>query len=256
MKKILFFAFALVAGALAFTSCDPNEKGNTPDNPQEQEIKPAELIGSMWRADSVFIGGEKSPGPHFIVDVISMEKAILNGDTVSYRFEDKHLIIESREMDVEVTEYTGNTAKLKITKDGIEMYVSKLPEWDMENMVLEPKSSDFVGTWKLAYYTMTAASLEGIWNTMGTNPGVETWELREDGTATYHSTFFDETVNGTWSYEYGMIMVKNPAQSHLRDEDDRITVQPLTKNWMGFVRGEDYGGGSVTYYQWYFARVK
>ena len=108
MKKILFFAFALVAGALAFTSCDPNEKGNTPDNPQEQEIKPAELIGSMWRADSVFIGGEKSPGPHFIVDVISMEKAILNGDTVSYRFEDKHLIIESREMDVEVTEYTGS----------------------------------------------------------------------------------------------------------------------------------------------------
>ena len=89
MKKILFFAFALVAGALAFTSCEGNK--NNPDNPQEQEIKPADLIGSMWRADSVFVNGEKSPGPHFIVDVISMEKAILNGDTVSYRFEDKHI---------------------------------------------------------------------------------------------------------------------------------------------------------------------
>ena len=246
MKKILFFALALVAGVVAFTSC--NNGKNNPDNPQE--LKPADLVKTMWRADSVFISGEKSPGPHFIVDIFAADKAILNGDTVSYRFEDKHLIIESREMDVEVTEYTGNTAKLKITKDGIEMYVSKLPEW------LEPNSADFVGTWKLAYYTMTAASIEGIWNTMGTNPGVETWELRADGTATYHSTFFDETVNGTWSYEYGMIMVKNPAESHLRDENDRITVQPLTKNWMGFVRGEDYGGGSVTYYQWYFVRLK
>ena len=254
MKKILFFAFALVAGALAFTSCEGNK--NNSDNPQEQEIKPADLIGRMWRTDSVFVNGEKSPGPHFIVDVISLEKAILNGDTVSYRLEDKHLIIESREMDVEVTEYTGNTAKLKITKDGIEMYVSKLPEWDMESMVLEPQTADFVGTWKLAYYTMNSHTIEGEWNTMGTNPGVETWELRADGTATYHSTFFEETENGTWSYEYGMIMVKNPAQSHLRDENNRITVQPLTKNWMGFVRGEDYGGGSVTYYQWYFVRVK
>lgn len=251
MKKILFFAFALVASALALTSCN----GNNPDDPKEKPLNPADLVKTMWRADSVFISGEKSPGPHFIVDVIAADKAVLNGDTVSYRFEDKHLIIESREMDVEVTAYTGNTAKLKITKDGIEMYVSKLPEWDMENMVLEPKSADFVGTWKLAYYTMTAASLEGIWNTMGTNPGVETWELRADGTATYHSTFFDETVNGTWSFEYGMIMVKNPAESLLSDENDRITVQPLTKNWMGFVRGEDYGG-SVTYYQWYFVRVK
>ena len=224
MKKILFFAFALAAGVMAFTSCN----GNNPDDPKEQPLNPADLVKTMWRADSVFIGGEKSPGPHFVVDIFAADKANLNGDTVSYRFEDKHLIIESREMDVEVSAYTGNTAKLKITEDGIEMYVSKLPEWDMESIVLEPQTADFVGTWKL---------------------------LRADGTATYHSTFFDETVNGTWSYEYGMIMVKNPAQSHLRDENDRITVQPLTKNWMGFVRGEDYGG-SVTYYQWFFVRVK
>ena len=247
MKKILFFAIALVASALTFTACN----GNDPVNPSEQELKPAELVNTMWRADSVFISGEKSPGPHFIVDVIAADKAILNGDTVSYRFEDKHLIIESRKMDVEVTAYTGNTAKLKITGDNIEMYVSKLPEWDMESLILEPKTEDFVGTWKLAYYTMTAASLEGIWNTMGTNPGVETWELRADGTATYHSTFTDETKNGTWSWDFGLLMVNNPAQSHLRDENDRITVQPLTKNWMGFVRGD----GNTTY-QWFFVRVK
>ena len=249
MKKIIFRTLYIVPLyiALTFTACN----GNDPVNPSEQELKPADLVQTMWRADSVFISGKVSPGPHFIVDVIAADKAVLNGDTVTYRFEDKHLIIESRKMDVEVTAYTGNTAKLKITGDNIEMYVSKLPAFDYDAQILEPKTEDFVGTWKLAYYTMTAASLEGIWNTMGTNPGVETWELRADGTATYHSTFFNETENGTWSYEYGMIMVKNPAESHLRDENDRITVQPLTKNWMGFVRGD----GNTTY-QWFFVRVK
>ena len=249
MKKIIFRTLYIVPLyiALTFTACN----GNDPVNPSDQELKPADLVQTMWRADSVFISGKVSPGPHFIVDVIAADKAVLNGDTVSYRFEDKHLIIESRKMDVEVTAYTGNTAKLKITGDNIEMYVSKLPAFDYDAQILEPKTEDFVGTWKLAYYTMTAASLEGIWNTMGTNPGVETWELRADGTATYHSTFFNETENGTWSFEYGMIMVKNPAQSHLRDENDRITVQPLTKKWMGFVRGD----GNTTY-QWFFVRVK
>ena len=151
MKKILFFAIALVASVLAFTSCN----GNNPDDPKEQPLNPAELVHTMWRADSVFISGEKSPGPHFVVDIFAADKANLNGDTVSYRFEDKHLIIESREMDVEVSAYTGNTAKLKITEDGIEMYVSKLPAFDYDAQILEPQTADFVGTWKLAYYTMT-----------------------------------------------------------------------------------------------------
>ena len=43
MRKFLFFAIALVAGALAFTSCDPN-------NPQDPgDVK---LVGTMWRVDS------------------------------------------------------------------------------------------------------------------------------------------------------------------------------------------------------------
>ena len=54
MRKILFFAFALVASVLAFTSCN-GDKGNNPDNPQEQELKPADLVKTMWRADIVFI---------------------------------------------------------------------------------------------------------------------------------------------------------------------------------------------------------
>ena len=219
---------------------------------EPEEFDPAELFGTMWRTDSVFNNGEKAPAPHFIVDVIAMNKAIVNGDTISYRIENEKLICDKGTF--ELLEYKGETA---ILKDGsLKIYVSKLPAWDYDAMIMEPKTADFVGTWKLAYYTMNAVTFEGSWNTMGTNPGVETWELRADGTATYHNTFSGETQDGSWSYEFGMLMVKNPAQSHLRDEYDRITVQPLTHNWMGFVRGEDTGGSNVTYYQWYFARVK
>ena len=247
MKKILFFAMALVAGALAFTSCDPNN----PNNPQEeQELKPADLIGTMWRTDSVFMDGEKSPAPHFIVDVIAADKAVLNGDTVTYHFDSNHLIVDSRDIDFEVAAFYGETAKLK-DPEGVELYVCKLPAFDSESQIFEPKKEDFVGTWKLAYYSMDAHTLEGAWYTMGTNPGVETWELRADGSATYHSTFTGETQNGTWSWEFGLQMVNNPAQSFLIDENDRITVQPLTKNWMGFIRGD-----GTTYHQWYFVRVK
>jgi hypothetical protein len=38
MKKILFFAIALVASALTFTACN----GNDPVNPSEHELKPAD----------------------------------------------------------------------------------------------------------------------------------------------------------------------------------------------------------------------
>ena len=245
MKKIFIFALALVAGALAMTSCDPN-------NPQEeQELKPAELIGTMWRTDSVFMDGEKSPGPHFIVDIIAADKAVLNGDTVTYHFDSNHLMVDGRGIDFEVTAFYGESAKMKDSGAPMEMYVSKLPAFDIEDQILEPKTEDFVGTWKLAYYTMDSHTLEGTWYNAGTNPGVETWELRADGSATYHSTFTGETQNGEWSWEYGLQMVNNPAQSHMQGDDDRITVQPLTKNWMGFIRGD-----GTTYYQWYFVRVK
>ena len=50
MKKILFFALALVAGALAMTSCDPNN----PDNPGDFKIE--EYVGT-WHLDSMVADG-------------------------------------------------------------------------------------------------------------------------------------------------------------------------------------------------------
>ena len=241
MKKTFLFA-AIAAMTLAFTACD----GNDPKNPGEEVLDPAALLNPSWRTDSVKAGGVQQPAPHFYLQILGRPgKAIINSDTVNYSFEGNKLICDHGEF--EVTSYTGTTAVLKDNE--VDIYVSKMPEWGEQFM--EPKSEDFVGTWKLAYYTMDIHSVEGTWYNLSTNPGVETWELRADGSATYHNTYTGETKNGEWSYEFGMKMVENPAQNILQGEDDRITVQPLTTNWMGFIRSD-----GTTSYQWWFVRVK
>lgn len=241
MKKILFFAMLLGASMMAITSCKK-------DKDKEPEVlDPAALLNTSWRTDSVKENGVQQPAPHFYLQILGTPgKAIINTDTVEYSFEGQTLIC--RGYKYEVTSYTGTTAVLNI--DGLQIFVSKMPEFGTQYK--EPKSADFVGTWKLAYYSSSSHMITGeVWFNLGTNPGVETWELRANGSATYHNTFTKVTKNGTWSYEYGMIMVNNPAEAILEGPDDRITVQPLTTNWMGFVRGD-----GTTYYMWYFVRVK
>lgn len=251
MKKYFFFALAVLT--LTFVACNKDDKNN-PETPNNQEVvlDPAALLNTSWRTEGVYVNGEQQAAPHFYLEILGVPvgKALINGDTVSYKFESNKLICDRGTF--EVRDYTGTTAKLW---DGTaEINLTKMPEWGEQFM--EPKPEDFVGTWKLAYYTMSSHSLEGgTWFNLGTNPGVETWELRADGTATYHSTFTGETINGDWSFDFGMKMVNNPAQAILQDEDDRITVQPLTTNWMGFVRGTGTGS-TTTYYNWYFVRVK
>lgn len=219
------------------------------------DLNPADLIGTMWRTEGVYFKGEQSAAPHFYLQILTAEKAAINRDTVSYSFDGNQLNCAGDKY--EVTEYTGTTAKLR--NGDLEINLTKMPELDMDAMIMDPKSEDFVGTWKLAYFTMDYFAEPGYedWHNLGTNPGVETWELRADGTATYKSSFTGETKNGTWSWDYGLLMVENPANGILQDENDRITVQPLTKNWMSILRGVSVGtSSSITYYQWWFVRVK
>ena len=253
MKKYLFMAFALMVGAWAFTACNDKKKDEPDNNSDATTIDAGTILNTSWRTEGVYVNGKQQAAPHFYLQILGVPvgKAVVNNDTISYSIDGNKITCDEGKF--EVLAYTGTTAK--ITDGTIEINLTKMPEWGEQFM--EPKSADFVGTWKLAYYTMNSHSSDGsVWFNLGTNPGVETWELRADGTATYQSTFSGEKKNGSWSFEFGMLMVNNPAQSILKDENDRITVQPLTTNWMGFVRGIDGGGGSITYYQFFFVRVK
>lgn len=258
MKKILFFAFALVASVLAFVSCDKKDKkSDEPTNTEEitTDVNPADYPNTMWRIDSCLAGGEKQRPPHGFIRVLKNNLATFDNDTSEYSFKDGKLIFRGEEFTI---------AGLKkgwahLQARGTDIYLCQLPALDIENQIMDIKASDFVGTWKHAYYVMDSHSMDGSsWYIEGSNPWVETWEFKEDGTCIYKDWFSGETKTGTWSWDYGLNFVNNPLEYLLIDENDRITVQPLTKNWMQILRGyQPIPGSSTTEYKyWWFYRVK
>jgi len=251
MKKFLFFAFALVASVLAFVSCDKKDKKN--DEPSSTTVNPTDYIKTIWRIDSCYVNGEKQRPPHGIIRVLNDKQATFNGDTASYEFKDGKLVFR----DTELTIVKATKTFANLSARGGNVYLSKLPELDTDDIIMEHQASDFVGTWKHAYYSMDAYTPgEPTWHIEGSNPWVETWEFKADGTCIYKDYFTGETVTGTWECDqYQIRFSKNPAEGTVIEEGEPITVQPLTKNWMQILRGTG-SGSTTTYYYWWFYRVK
>ena len=248
MKKFFIFAFAFAASALVFTACEKGD-GITTD------VNPADYPNTMWRIDSCFAGGEKQRPPHGVIRVLNDKQAAFNNDTVAYEFKDGKLIY----FDEEFTIVGVKKGWAHLQARGSDIYLSQMPELDMENQILEPKAADFVGTWKHAYYSQASYTPgEPTWYIEGSNPWVETWEFKEDGTCIYTDVFSGQTKTGTWSWEYGLDFLNNPLAYLLVDDKDRITVQPLTKNWFQILRGYNPIPGSSTtnYHYYWFYRVK
>ena len=252
MKKFLFLALALVASVLAFVSCDKKDKkSDEPTNTEEitTDVNPADYPNTMWRIDSCLAGGEKQRPPHGIIRVLDNTMVVINGDTTSYAFQDGKLVIGGGD-GFDIAGVKKGWAHL--SDRGGDIYLSQLPALDMDAMIMEPKAADFVGTWKHAYYVRDShIPGEPVWHIEGSNPWVETWEFKEDGTCIYKDWFSGETKTGTWLYDYGILFVNNPLEYSLVDENDRITVQPLTKNWFQILRGD-----GTNYSYWWFVRVK
>lgn len=245
MKKFFIFAIVLVAGALAFTNCNGK---NNPDDPTD--VNPADYPNTVWRIDSVFMDGEKSRPPHGIFRILDDKLFTFNGDTLNYAFKDGKLVIQEQD---ELTIAGVKKGWAHLSDRGGDIYLSQLPEIDWNDQIMEPKASDFVGTWKHAYYAMDSrVPGEPVWYVEGSNPWVETWEFKEDGTCIYKDWFSGETKTGTWSWNYGLNFVNNPLEYMLVGDDDAITVQPLTKNWFQILRSAD----GFSYYYWWFYRVK
>ena len=237
MKKFFIFALALVASVLAFVSCDKKDKkSDEPTNTEEitTDVNPADYPNTMWRIDSCLAGGEKQRPPHGIIRVLDNTMVVINGDTTSYAFQDGKLVIGGGD-GLDIAGVKKGWAHL--SDRGGDIYLSQLPALDMDAMIMEPKAADFVGTWKHAYYVRDShIPGEPVWHIEGSNPWVETWEFKEDGTCIYKDWFSGETKTGTWLYDYGILFVNNPLEYSLVDENDRITVQPLTKNWFQILR--------------------
>ena len=224
------------------------------DEPSDININPAKLVNTEWRTDSCFMNGQKTQPPHLYIEILSEDAALINGENHNFTInKDKMTCTWFEDMVFTFVEASEGWAHVK-GSNGSDIYLSKLPARDYEAMIMEHQASDFYGTWKLAYYTYENHNPGYETTTKGTNPGTETWEFKADGSCVYYNWLRNETATGTWECNpYQIKFPKNPAVTNgIIAEDEPITVQPLTPNWMAILRSPD----GFQYFYYWFVRVK
>ncbi len=230
-----------------------NGKPADQDDPSDINIDPAKLVNTEWRTASCFMNGQKTQPPHLYIRILSEDAVLMNGENHNFVINgDKMTCTFFDGMTFTFVEVKEGWAHVK-GDNGSDIYLSKLPEKDIESMIMEHQASDFYGTWKLAYFTYDNHTPGSEMQREGTNPGTETWEFKADGSCVYYNWLRDETATGTWECDPYMIkFTRNPAEGIVIAEGEAITVQPLTPNWMCILRSPD----GYQYYYWWFVRVQ
>ena len=266
MKKFLFFAFALVASAVVFTSCN----GNNPSGPVD--VTPAMLAGTMWRVDSSYIDGKLDFMPHLIVEVLNTEKAVFNGsDTLNYRIEGDQLSYGKNEYSNTVTikRFNKDFAVINFKEMQADLYMALIPK--AEGQKLPKTAESLLGTWKCQYYfyqhiyynTETQTSQVDV--TKHSDPGVMYWTFHDDGTFVATNIVFarmDEqkeyaSQTGWWAikdgkFAYGYDEKPDQIPDYSWEEISSLTPQVF---YVGQTTKSEWDGSVQESYR-YYTRVK
>ena len=275
MKKILFFALALVAGVVAFTSCDKKD-GNNPDEPKNPtDVNPADYVATSWRVDSSRVDGKLDFMPHLIVDVLDDKVAVFNGsDTVNYLFEGNILYFahngeEPKANQIPIKQANKEFAELFFEDMKATIYMSLIPK--AEGAQLPKTAENIVGTWKCQYYSRRysqydEASESFIWyGSKHSDPGVFYYEFKADGTFTSTNIVFakmDEQKE--YAVNNGFWAVKNGKFAWAMTEDDLNQmaeanwddILTLTSNAFYFGSTTQSWTGTTQEFYTYYTRVK
>ena len=182
MRKVLFFAMALVASVLAFTSCEPNEP---------TEVKSVkDIIGTKWRVDSCFIEG--NPVGMDLVFEIKSETEFFDmndSESCSMSIENHVVTADLTRMQVvaKVEKATSEFIHLVGTNEPMHIYISRIPE--PNNETRELTKENIVGTWKGDYYEEWGIYTSGehwyrVLSSIGYH-GTDIFIFHEDGTLDY-----------------------------------------------------------------------
>ncbi len=202
MKKILFFALALVASVLAFTSCDPNNPNN-PTNPDEINVK--DYVGSTWFLDSVEVEAGRTTShmcqPIFLLSENTIQ---IGNDKCPFRYENSILYIKrygDQEMEYRLISIDKNGAVVNGGGDASgawTYYISALPVLD-RNQQSPISESAMLGTYKMVIGSMEETKLDGTVETSYTIGGMISWNvLKENHIMTFKSTNYPDQ-DGYWN---------------------------------------------------------
>ena len=116
------------------------------EDPSDVDVDSKKLVNTEWRTDSCFMNGQKTQPPHLYIRILSEDAVIMNG-------ENHNFVINKNKMTC--TYFDGTTFTIVETQpgwahvkgdNGSDVYLSKLPEKDIESMIMEHQASDFYGT--------------------------------------------------------------------------------------------------------------
>lgn len=266
MKKILFFAFALVASALAFTSCDPNNPNN-PTNPDEINVK--DYVGSTWFLDSVEVEAGRTTShmcqPIFLLSENTIQ---IGNDKCPFHYENSILYIKrygDQETEYELVSLDKNGAVVKGGGDASgawTYYISALPVLD-RNQQLPISEAALLGKYKMIIGSMTETKVDGSEETSYTVGGMITWiTFKENNKMLYEDSSPNPNMEGIWELNVAEKKICFGTYSSLADMHEYGHPEDiLVFNDDYLVTGSDYDydpsmGMTHRHYESVFVRIK
>ena len=265
MKKILFFAFALALGALAFTGCEKNG-GNTPTDPTD--IKAFDYAGTNWRVDSCHWQGQRTGGPHPFIKVVSENVALWWGtDTLEFTLEDGKITYnEPNTDDLEGDPVSVTLSIIKADKDfvhfqsetGMEIFMARIP--DPYGTPVEVTEANILGTWKWEYnYDSDIHGGVEDYSFYLTGVGVDLYTFKAGGIVSV-SNVVTETLNGPmddmkWALSNGKLRYCLPANWDDLEAQDWYEVKFLSNESMVLYMEHNWGKVITTSTE-YYTKVK
>ena len=266
MKKILFFAIALIAGVLAFTSC--NKNGNDPVDPKD--VTAQDLIG-VWRQDSA--ATKYMTEWHRSLSTFTDKYIIAEGDSVEYTY-DKGVISGLRPewnddeitmvpFQMEIVSFDRSIKSMTLvernakdwTEEGAEVVVDKyyyfvtLPEITGKDMPITEENVK--GDWMEEY---TDFQQDPYPMERGVNPHYMFYRFGDNHT--YLNLMMVDPVGGFphpgfWKYENGKVAFRETYSGQTYDDIDWVhinwyKVDKLTDKYM--VLHCTWDGGEEIFY--------
>lgn len=264
MRKFLFFAIALVASALVFTSCEGG--GNTPTDPNE--IQMADYIGTNWRVDSCLWQGELTSGPHPFIKVIAEDMVLWWGqDSLPIKVEDGKITFnEPNTDDLEGDPVPVTLTIVKADKDfvhlksvtGMEFFMARIP--DPFGTPVEVTEANILGTWKWEY-TYDSDIHDGVedYHSYMTAPGVDLYTFKTGGIVSV-SNVVSDAINGPtedmkWALSNGQLRMSLPEYWDDPEAQDWYEVKFLSNESMVLYMQHNWGEVTTTSTE-YYTRVK
>lgn len=253
MKKTFFFAALMAAMTLAFTACNKNNGGNTPDEPSDPET--LSRYDGIWVSDSIL--DDTDLYPHGLMwEVVNDKEVIFHGqEKATWSIEDHFITvtlpndmgtIELEEMIYDEESQTASfyvmsgAALLNVPEDAM-LYMYRLPKPKGDNLPLT--EANILGKWRTTYEINTAYEDGEPVDATLFYRYYSVWEIKANGVAISYSDPY--SYDGWWVIDNGKLALYTGDKPATMKPDYFATIE-LKSNYMHMTRYSYNEDGKIT----------